>query len=72
MAALDDDLHEIRNARTAKRAAAVSAPTAIASVVAAGANPTKAEYDALRQDVVNLRATVAALLTSIKNAGQIS
>jgi hypothetical protein len=50
-------------------AATVAAPTAITSVVAAGANPTKAEYDALRVDVTNLRTTVANLLTSLKNAG---
>lgn len=52
-----------------QKAATVAAPTAIGSVVAAGANPTKAEYDALRTDVTNLRTTVANLLTSLKNAG---
>jgi hypothetical protein len=52
-------------------AATVAAPTAIGSVVAAGANPTKAEYDALRTDVTNLRTTVANLLTSLKAAGTV-
>lgn len=72
MPALDDDLHGRRKIREATVGAAVAQPGAIASVVAAGANPTKAEYDALRQDVVNLRTALVALITSQKNAGQIS
>lgn len=55
-----------------QKAVTVAAPTAIGSVVAAGANPTKAEYDTLRTDVINLRTTVAALLTSLKNAGSVA
>lgn len=35
---------------------------ALTSVVAAGATPTKAEYDALRADVATLRTKVNALL----------
>lgn len=51
------------------QATTVAAPTAITSVVAAGANPTKAEYDALRVDVTNLRTTLAAVLTALKVPG---
>lgn len=49
------------------RGAAVANPAAITSVVAAGATPTKAEYDALQADVVALRATVAALITALRD-----
>jgi hypothetical protein len=48
--------------RRAARAAGQAASSSFTSVVAAGANPTKAEYDALRADV-------AALRTALKNAG---
>lgn len=40
-----------------------AAPDAITSTDAAGATPTDAEFDALRADVVALRATVAATVT---------
>lgn len=50
------------------RGGAVADPAAIASVVAAGANPTKAEYDALRADVIALRSTVASLITTLRTA----
>lgn len=49
------------------RGAAVANPAAITSVVAAGASPTKAEYDALRADVVALRGTVQALITALRD-----
>lgn len=52
------------------QATTVAAPAAITSVVAAGANPTKAEYDALRADVVALRTTVASILTNLKGTGK--
>lgn len=42
---------------------------AITSVVAAGANPTKAEYDALRADVIAIRTTLNGLLTKLQVAG---
>lgn len=42
----------------------VSAPAAITSTAAAGANPTKAEFDALRNDVVALRNTVVSLAST--------
>lgn len=48
----------------------VAAPAALTSVVAAGANPTKAEYDALRADVAALRTTVAALASALEGVGR--
>lgn len=54
----------------AGRGAAVTNPSAITSAVAVAA-PTKAEYDALRTDVVNLRATVQALVTALRNSNAI-
>lgn len=51
------------------QAVTVAAPAALTSVVAAGANPTKAEYDALRADVTALRTTLAAVLTALKVPG---
>lgn len=53
------------------RGGAVADPSAIASVVAAGATPTKAEYDALRADVVALRATVASLVSALRNSNTV-
>lgn len=53
------------------RGANVTDPAAIASVVAAGATPTKAEFDALRADVVALRGTVASLVTALRNSNTI-
>lgn len=50
----------------APRGAAVANPAAITSAAAAAA-PTKAEYDALRDDVVALRGTVAALITALRD-----
>lgn len=52
------------------RGTAVTDPAAITSAVAVAA-PTKAEYDALRTDVVNLRGTVAALVTALRNTNAI-
>lgn len=42
-----------------------SAPAALTAVVAAGANPTKAEFDALLADVTALRTTVAAAVVDL-------
>lgn len=53
------------------RSANVNDPAAITSVVAAGTAPTKAEYDALRSDVIALRTTVADLLVSLRNSNTI-
>lgn len=49
-------------------AAAVADAAALGSVVAAGATPTKAEYDALRTDVSNLRTKLNAVLASLRAA----
>jgi hypothetical protein len=59
-------------AREGKQASAVANAGAITSVVAAGANPTKAEYDALRADVVALHSKVNALLGALRTAGIIA
>lgn len=48
----------------------VAAPAAMTqAAITGGESPTEAEFNALRADVVALRATVAALLTSLKAAG---
>lgn len=67
-----DDLGSVAGAGDAvsAQAAVVAAPAAVTSVVAAGAAPTKAEYDALRADVVALRTTVANLLVALKGTGK--
>lgn len=56
-------------ARGAKQGAAVVDAAAATSVVAAGANPTKAEYDALRVDYLALRTKVNGLLAVMRTAG---
>lgn len=48
---------------------AVPDAAALTSTDAAGANPTKAEFDALRADVVAVRTTVNALIASLEGAG---
>lgn len=53
----DRQVQRVLNALLSDMVAA--APAAITSVVAAGATPTKAEYDALRADVIALRTTLA-------------
>lgn len=60
------------NARAAKQAVAVTNAAALTSVVAAGATPTKAEYDALRADVSALQVKLNAALTALRNAGVIA
>lgn len=54
----------------AGRGGVVADPAAITSAVAVAA-PTKAEYDALRTDVVNLRGTVAALITALRSSNTV-
>jgi hypothetical protein len=49
-------------------AVAVADQAALTSVVAAGATPTKAEYDALRVDVAAGRTKINALLASLRAA----
>ncbi len=58
--------------RKARQTAAVADAGAATSVVAAGANPTKAEYDALRADYLALRTKVNALLAAMRTAGQLA
>lgn len=41
-------------------------------MVAAGATPTKAEYDALRADYLALRTKVNALLAALRASGQMA
>lgn len=49
---------------------AVSAPTAMTqAAITGGESPTEAEFNALRTDVVNLRTTVAAILTALQAVG---
>ncbi|MBT2477642.1 hypothetical protein [Streptomyces sp. ISL-94] len=59
-------------AREGKRTTAVTDAAAATSVVAAGANPTKAEYDALRADYLALRTKVNALLAAMRTSGQLA
>lgn len=59
-------------ARRARQTAAVADAAAITSVAAAGANPTKAEYDALRNDVIALRTKLNALLAAMRTSGQLA
>lgn len=66
-------IHAAKGAlRSASQSVTVAAPAALTGAAAAGANPTKAEYDKTVADVVALRSTVAALLTALKNAGIVS
>lgn len=47
---------------------AVTDPAAMTSAAATGGDaPTEAEYNALRTDVVNVRAALIALITSLEN-----
>lgn len=59
-------------AREGKQTAAVADAAAATSVVAAGATPTKAEYDALRADYLALRTKVNALLGAMRTSGQLA
>lgn len=52
------------------QAANVAAPAALTATAAAGANPTKAEFDALLDDVTALRTKVAAILTALTGSGK--
>jgi hypothetical protein len=49
----------------APAALTATAPAALTSAHAAGANPTGAEFNALQDDVVALRGTVAAVVTDL-------
>lgn len=54
----------------AGRGDVVANPPALTSAVAVAA-PTKAEYDALRADVVALRTNVADLITALRNSNAV-
>lgn len=55
-------------ASTFKQVAARSDAAAATSTAAAGANPTKAEFDALRNDYLALRTVVNDLLAKMRTA----
>jgi hypothetical protein len=55
--------------RRAKQSAARADAPAVTSTVAAGATPTKAEFDALRTDYTNLRTAFNDLLAKMRTAG---
>lgn len=50
---------------TISSSTSVSAAAALTAVVAAGATPTKAEYDALLADVTAVRSALNALVTAL-------
>lgn len=54
------------------QAAAQADVGAVTSVVAAGATPTKAEYDALRVDALATRTVLNSLLAKLRTAGIIA
>jgi len=66
LATLDDD-GRIPGSQTTQGVAVADA-AALTSTTAAGEAPTDDEFDALRTDVVNLRATVLALQASLRDA----
>jgi hypothetical protein len=55
-----------------ERAAAQTDVGAVTSTVAAGANPTKAEFDALRVDALATRTVLNALLAKMRTANQLA
>ena len=59
-------------AREGRRATAVTNAAAATASVAAGATPTKAEYDALLADANALRTKVNQLLAAMRAAGQVA
>lgn len=61
-----DQQRKLRGAATAATTADVAALTSSAAVASP---PTKAEYDALRQDHINLRTAHQALLVNLRAAG---
>ena len=69
MAYLDPAGGKVREGR---QAASVADAGAATSVAAAGSNPTKAEYDALRTDYLALRTKVNALLAALRTAGMLA
>jgi len=59
-------------AREGKQTAAVADVGALTAAAAAGATPTKAEFDAAVADLATLRAKVNALLAAMRTSGQLA
>lgn len=59
-------------AREGKQAAAQADMAALTAVDAAGANPTKAEFDAVVDDLTAARTTINGLLAKLRSAGLIA
>lgn len=55
-----------------ERSAAQTDVGAVTSTVAAGATPTKAEFDALRVDALAIRTVLNALLAKMRTANQLA
>ncbi|MFJ4322248.1 hypothetical protein ACIP3A_03880 [Streptomyces tricolor] len=56
-------------AREGERAAAQADMPAVTTTAAAGANPTKAEFDKVVTDLANARTTINGLLAKLRAAG---
>lgn len=56
----------------AQAAAQTDSPAMTQAAITGGEAPTEAEFNALRTDVVNLRATVNALLGKLRTGGVIA
>ncbi|MFC8520807.1 hypothetical protein [Streptomyces sp. NPDC057257] len=56
-------------AREGKQAAAQADMAAVTTTAAAGANPTKAEFDKVVTDLANARNTINGLLAKLRTAG---
>ncbi|MCX4993847.1 hypothetical protein [Streptomyces longwoodensis] len=56
-------------AREGRQAAAQADMAAVTTTAAAGATPTKAEFDKVVTDLANARATINGLLAKLRAAG---
>ncbi|WP_217545574.1 hypothetical protein [Streptomyces sp. GbtcB6] len=59
-------------AREGKQAAAQADMAAVTTTAAAGANPTKAEFDKVVTDLTAARTTINGLLAKLRTAGLIA
>ncbi|MFF6985601.1 hypothetical protein [Streptomyces sp. NPDC010273] len=59
-------------AREGKQAAAQADLAAVTTTAAAGANPTKAEFDKVVTDLTAARTTINGLLAKLRSAGLIA
>ncbi|MGW4300422.1 hypothetical protein ACWEHT_11655 [Streptomyces sp. NPDC004646] len=59
-------------AREGKQAAAQADMAAVTTTAAAGANPTKAEFDKVVTDLTNARNTINGLLAKLRASGVIA